>query len=258
MVKNIIVISHQRSGTHLTIDTIRNNFPLYKKKNYVVLNRKFEKDNEQIQFLKNFKEKTTVVKTHFLPNFETYTNNNLHKQKLNDLFNNSHLIYVYRNGLDVMVSLYLYMQKYDNKVKNISFEKFLQTENNFDDTKEKYSRIQFWGHHIKTWKESQFAKNILWIKYEDLNNNYEETITKIAEHFNIEQSKKHIDIRLKSYRTKNRRVRKLINFFKKIKTTSVSARKGGTGDYKNYFNEKTIKLFINENKEIFNNLNYKT
>ncbi len=42
MNKNLIVISHQRSGTHLTIDSIRNNIPVYRKNNYMVLNDKID------------------------------------------------------------------------------------------------------------------------------------------------------------------------------------------------------------------------
>ncbi len=256
MGKNIIIISHRRSGTHLTIDSIRNNFAEYKNSKLIVLENLTKNDDGQIDFINDFQDKTMIVKTHFLPDFKRYTANEKLLENLEKLFTSSHLIYVYRNGLDVMVSLYEYMKKFDQNILHMSFDQFLTTGNNFDPGTEHYNRMQFWRYHIQSWKTSRFASKIFWLRYEDLNLNYEKTLQQIANNFNLHLAKNIKDIRLQSYKTKNRRLRKLLNLLRGVKTTSVSARKGTVGDYKNYFSPQSLEAFLNENRDFLLDLGY--
>ncbi len=256
MNKNIIIISHRRSGTHLTIDSIRNNFPDYKDSKLIVLENLTKNNREQIDFVKNFHQRTMIVKTHFLPDLKLYTKDEKLLHSLEELFNNSHLIYVYRNGLDVMVSLYEYIKKFDDQVREMKFDEFLKTGNNFDPGTERLNRMQFWRHHIESWQNSRFADRILWVRYEDLNLEYEQTLHTIATHFGLQIARNIKDIRLQSYKTHNRRLRKLLNLLRGIKTTSVSARKGTVGDYKNYFSTQSLQKFIELNKDLLLRLGY--
>ncbi len=254
MNKNIIVISHRRSGTHLTIDTIRNNFKRYKKHHFFTLNEDILQEENQKEFFRLCKTNSVVIKTHFLPNFNIYSlPKNLVKQ-IQEVFDNSHLIYVYRNGLDVMVSLYEYMKKFDTSVQQMDFNNFIFTKNNFDKTEKEYNRFEFWKQHITSWKSSSYKK-IHYIKYEDFLKNYEVSINKIAEIFNIEKSTNIVDIRLQNISHKGV-VNKILNRLKGIQKTSVSARKGSIGDYKNYFSEESLKAFFIENKEFMESLEY--
>jgi len=254
MTKNIIVISHRRSGTHLTIDAIRNNFAEYKKHKFVTLNEDI--NNTEFQnYLFDAQIHPRVIKTHFLPNFKLYTDKSI---EIENYFINAHLIYVYRNGLDVMVSLYEYMRGYDADVQKMEFKEFIQTFNNFDNTNQDFNRIEFWQQHIKSWQNSEYAKNILYVKFEDFQNNYQGVIKTIAEKFELKLPENIVDIRLTKSKIKNKKIKKLLNFFKGVKTTSVSARKGTSGDFKNYFDEETLELFLNYNREFMNELDYKT
>jgi len=252
--KNIIVISHRRSGTHLTIDSIRNNFIDYKKNNFITLNEDIRENSFCEKFFKLTDTNSVIVKTHFLPNFKIYKLNDKTTEKLQELFNNSHLIYVYRNGLDVMVSLYEYMKKFDKKVASSEFNDFLFTNNNFDETTETFNRFQFWKEHIESWQKYT-NNNIYWIKYEDFIKNYETSIQKIAKNFAITQNQKLIDIRLQNISHKTI-FNKIINRLKGIQKTSVSARKGRIGDYKSYFSEESINAFNSENKAFMQSIGY--
>ncbi len=254
MSKNIIVISHRRSGTHLTIDSIINNFFEYNKSSFLNLNEHKIKQPEYTKnFLKKIKQNNKIIKTHFLPDFSIYNLDNQLTKKIKILFKNSKLIYVYRNGLDVMVSLYEYMKKYDNKIKSMNFDEFLKTENNFDNTKEKFNRTVFWKYHIKSWQNSEF-NDILYLKYEDFINNYKNTLIKIKQKFNLNIKDNIVDIRIDQ--NSNKLLKKFMNRFKGLQKTSVSARKGKIGDYINYFSEKSLKEFLKENENFLKNLGY--
>jgi len=249
---NLIVISHRRSGTHLTIDTIRNNFKDFKVNEYQVINEKSVANIDS--FLTSISNKIQVLKTHFLPDFELYVDDSK-SSNLDKLFENSFLIYVYRNGLDVMVSLYEYMKKYDLDVQKMTFDQFLITNNNFDNTSEVMNRMKFWNYHVEQWKNSKFKEKIMWIKYEDFINNYQEVIDKISKFTNIKNTEEITDIRISKNNSKNIFI-KIKNYFKGIKKTGVSVRKGTIGDYKNYFDEKTLELFNNECSKMMKTLKY--
>ncbi len=248
MKNKIIIISHRRSGTHLTIDTIKNNFSVYKKNQFFTLNEKSIDKLDSINSSENL-----IIKTHFLPSFDIYSENT---ENIKYLFQNSYLIYVYRNGLDVMVSLYEYLKAYDTNIQKINFHSFLKTFNNFDNTKIKYTRPEFWQFHIKSWQNSSYAKNILWLKYEEFINNYSQTIKKISEAIETNHNQKITDIRLNSSKIKQKKLKKLVNTFKGIKTTSVSARKGIIGDWKNYFDIDDIKYFLDINYDFLKQIGY--
>ncbi len=156
-----------------------------------------------------------------------------------------------------MVSLYEYMKKFDEKIRQMSFDEFLWTGNNFDPGTEGLNRMQFWRHHIESWQNSRFADRILWVRYEDLNLEYENSLHTIANHLGIQMAKNIKDIRLQSYKTRNRRIRKLLNLLRGVKTTSVSARKGTVGDYKNYFSEQSLRAFLEQNGQLLSRLGYK-
>ncbi|MBN2893751.1 MAG: sulfotransferase domain-containing protein [Bacteroidales bacterium] len=256
MSENIIIISHRRSGTHLSIDSIRNNILPYKYNDFLVLNENNLDSEKFTEFCNIADKKNNVIKTHFLPDFKLYSADNEQITKLNKLFSNSFLIYVYRNGLDVMVSLYEYMKKFNEEVNNLSFEEFLETNNNFDNTEAQYKREEFWKYHIQEWKNYKLKDNIMWIKYEDFITNYEGTISEICENFKLTKAEKITDIRIQNTKSKNSKIDKIKNILKGVKKTSVSARKGIIGDYKNYYSTIKIDEFLSKNKNFLNELGY--
>lgn len=176
MDKNIIVLSHRRSGTHLTIDSIANNFKEYGKSDFVSIEDTkyfFPIPISTAKFDAKITNKIRIIKSHYLPNFSFYYKNENDTNYVEKLFENSHIIYIYRNGLDVMVSLYEYIRAYDNEIGKMDFNEFLRTKNNFNPEISNLDRIDSWKHHIKAWQESKFADKILFVKFEDLIDDFE-------------------------------------------------------------------------------------
>lgn len=260
MNKHIIVLSHRRSGTHLTIDSIYNNFKELRKKPYINLDktRYYIKAPVDLDvFKKQLGEKPRIIKSHYLPDFSNYYKTQEEIDWVDQLFSNSHLIYVYRNGLDVMVSLYEYLRSFNPGYKNISFSDFLMSKNHFEPRINQLNRIEYWAYHIKHWQESKYKNQILFLKYEDIIKNYQEHIGIIGKHIHLLPGKNFKDIRIK--KKSPSLLRAFITFYKRlrgIRKTSVSARKGKIGDNKNYFSEKDRELFYSYNKEIMKRLNY--
>ncbi len=76
MKKSLLILSHQRSGTHLTIDLIRNNFLNYSQP-YISFNNFLEphdsKFDEKIQ--SRLDNQTQVFKSHADINYKSYYRN---------------------------------------------------------------------------------------------------------------------------------------------------------------------------------------
>ena len=66
-VPHVFIVSHERSGTHVAIDAVRNNFPIYKRRFYTSIDRMVDVDRrhrspETIEAL--LEEGPSVIKTH--------------------------------------------------------------------------------------------------------------------------------------------------------------------------------------------------
>lgn len=94
-------------------------------------------------------------------------------------------IYVYRNGMDVAVSLYHQQKNYNNP--NLKFEDFVI----------RFIKQKAWFKHTKSWFRNKNKFPILYIRYEDLLENKQAEIQRIISFCDINPDKKAIDRALK-------------------------------------------------------------
>ncbi len=260
MNKHVIVLSHRRSGTHLTIDSIYNNFKELRQKPYINLDktRYYIKAPVDLDtFKKQLGDKPRIIKSHYLPDFSNYYKTQKEINWVEQLFMNSHLIYIYRNGLDVMVSLYEYLRSFNPEYQGITFSDFLLSKNHFEPGINQLNRMEYWAYHIEQWHRSRYKNQIFFLKYEDIIKNYQDHIGIIAKYIHSKPGRHFKDVRMKKKSAPITRA--FITFHKRlkgIKKTSVSARKGKIGDSKNYFSEEDRKRFFQYNKDIINKLGY--
>lgn len=245
--KKVIIISHRRSGTHLTIDVVRKK--IFEGGNYLNIDSyiDFESKIFDIESFEKEASNINVFKTHLIPDFSQYISDGQICDYLTNFFDDNLKIYVSRNGKDVMVSLYHYMKNFDKKVKEMSFSNFLQTNNTFDPSPSNFSRVKFWNYHVKTWLKKE---NILVLNYEELIASYENVLLKIEKHLEI-PLKEVFDLRLKSTSLVTKYINQLLIKLKINKINSaVGFRKGKVNDYVNHFNPKDYDFYnseINEN-----------
>ncbi|MFX0133292.1 MAG: sulfotransferase domain-containing protein [Candidatus Hodarchaeota archaeon] len=262
--KNLIVIvSHRRSGTHWIIDSIRKNSNDVSQ-NYFNLDQMLESSNkyispdEFITLLNEYKKNKLkpILKTHMTANFSPFTSKKSLKI-INEIIDNSKIIYVYRDGRDVMVSFWYYMKKFTKNLPD--FSDFIIMNNDSDPTYSNLNRIEYWKEHIVGWFELTYKyRNICLVSYEELYYTYQKTMKHI---FNFLELQK-LYPKFKEVKLQDKNVG---YYFKKLmakiipinmESTSIHPRKGIVGDHKNHFTKKDLDLFYKIAGDFMKKLGY--
>ena len=239
--QNILVISHRRSGTHLTIDALSNNFASYDRE-YLNLDRLRETHGQPLS-VDEIKQKLAtgphVIKTHMHGSVgDFFMNNTEHVDFVSELLDSSKLLYVHRDGRDVMVSLYYYMQGFKPDLHDSSFSDFLRSTNDQDveTLSDEISRPAFWAHHVGSWLDDD---RVLTVSFELLRTDFERGLTHLGEVLGLKPPDstksvvrtEQVDTRSRSGVWKDRLQRLSTRFIRGQRSTAVSFRKGETGDY---------------------------
>ncbi len=200
--------------------------------------------------------KRSVFHSHYLPKY--------------NILKNGKIVYLVRDGRDVLVSLYYHQLVWSNKNKlnpkdvlyhrkQLNFEDYDDVRKNMSDFihytyEEKPSKLQQftymgnWYTYNKAWlKEFNENQNSIYlIKYEDLLKDTKGAIEKmLKEFFNEDVDHEKLQAIVDKFSFENQTNRK-----KGEENKNSFLRKGISGDWKNYFSKNEIELF----KEYTNNL----
>lgn len=254
----ILVVSHRRSGTHLTIDSLVNNFPDLRNAEFITLEqvKPGHVTHIPVADMRRMTEtgKAVIMKTHYLPGLSGYGLPDDARLFVEEVFREYKIIYAYRHGLDVMVSLYNYMKQYDEATRKIAFPDFIRQNNNFDPGHDT-DRISFWAHHLRSWLEGPLADRILPVKFEDWTTDYAGTIKRLSAGLSLRHKKAITDITLRTTKqTSGRIIRKMKNLFglqDSLVTTSILPGKGKTEAWKDHFESGMIDDISVQAREAF-------
>lgn len=240
--RSTVIISHRRSGTHLTIDLVRNNF--YNGGDYINLDKFIDFDKKQfdrIGFETALSDSPKVVKTHLLPNFDLYLDDQEDIEFITNFLNDNNLIYIKRDGRDVMVSLFHYVRNFNKSVLD-DFSTFIKMNNEFDGTEKEYSRPAFWSYHVDSWANSNYDMQHL--TYEMVLDDYKGVLDKVGNRLGVKLvMNKVVDVRMNSSSKANTLLKKVMIKLGLSKKSAVGFRKGVAGDYKNYFSDDDLNYF---------------
>ena len=133
--KTILIATHRRSGTHWTIDALRNNSPDICEQ-FLTLERISPKHDSPVklsEFRKQLEamERRVLIKVHDLPT-AGYFYGEAERDFARQLMSESPAIYVHRDGRDVMVSLYHYLRSFNETVRGQTFSEFLRSKSVLD------------------------------------------------------------------------------------------------------------------------------
>lgn len=183
--KPILIASHPRSGTHLTIDLLRKQFkecqstkklgePLdrlyFALESFAPVNNSLS-ENIALDILS--RAKRPIIKTHCDPHFYYLLKSK--KMWVDWLKKEADTYYIFRDGRSVLCSLHLFMQSYDPKTR-CSLSEFIRQEVNG------CSRAKNWANHIQTWSSKA---NVTLLCFEDVIKNTRSTLNTIGGKLNL-------------------------------------------------------------------------
>ncbi len=217
--KNILVVSHERSGTHFLINAIARNFLHYSNEEISLLGSPPEL--KEIFEKLNSVEERRIIKSHHQIDF--------FREILSGMLEHFHIFYIVRDGRDVLTSFYHYSNEApeDKFPHTKSISELLSLNpagyeyDNAYSLNKSQNVVERWVKHVEGWLEVEDKINV--IKYEDLMNNFEDEIKHIAGI--LKQP-------LPAQITKP-----------DLKDRTISPRKGIVGDWRNHFNREDESLF---------------
>lgn len=214
--KNIVIFSFPRSGTHFLMNSIAANFNHYS-------NRKMQLPvTDNIGKITEFFQSQGLTNRIFKSHMQSYSLVNV----WNNLLNSYYIFYIIRDGPDAICSLYNLYKKRDKKTKGGTIGDFIRNvppgaESAFKVAIKKPADVlEMWQFSISSWVGNQ---NVFYVFYEDLINKFDDVIRAIGKFINMPPPKAII---------------------KPSKTVNViSPGPGIVGNYKNYFLDEDVLYF---------------
>jgi len=242
--KPILIASHPRSGTHLTIDLLRKQFPQCQS------SKKLGEPLDRLYFaLESFDSPSNplpeskaldilhraarpIIKTHCDPNFSY-----LQSEKsswITWLKQEADIYYVLRDGRNVICSLHLFMQSYDPTTR-CSLSEFMRQKVGG------VSRVKNWANHLQRWLNEPQVKVL---KFEDIIKNTHSTIENLGQ-----------DLQLKSMNQQPLLPKRIKSLWHGRWTRLTKTRSESTaiiGYYQGKKVQKWQKVFTPEDRHFFN------
>ena len=248
--KCIIVASHRRSGTHWLIDTLRNNFHDFAP-GYFNLDRlaPHSSANDFVD-LTSFQEilaghdKMLILKTHTSQDLASFRGNDDVNRFIRKLIRRNNVIYIWRNGLDVMNSLHHYLKKFQDDVPE-SYTGLMKMKEDLGESARlpaDMSRLDYWMAHVRGWHEGA-ARTI--ITYEELYFDYEAAVNRLAAELDLVRKQNISRIPLPPANRLVNKAQRVINRvlgFRQI-SSAVVPRKGTAGSFAEEMTSDDIAFF---------------
>ncbi|MEM9166555.1 MAG: sulfotransferase domain-containing protein [Planctomycetota bacterium] len=181
MRRPVIVASHRRSGTHLTIDLIRKQFPVFSPKLrplesihhlYVSLDTLRPGHHnpmtpERVAGMLTRPNHRPVVKTHAEPSLDEFGDR---APFAREILERADVLYIVRDGRKVLASQHLYEYEFNADARSC-FTDFIRSDFN------SMPRPAYWVRHINHWRS---RPSVHVFRYEDIVKKTEATIERLA------------------------------------------------------------------------------
>lgn len=183
--KNILICSFPRSGTHFLINSIAANFEYYSNHRHILPIT--DQSEEIVNFLHDQKKNRRIYKSHC----QSYS----FSDAWDLLFDKWYIFYIVRDGKDAITSLWNLYKKRDRKKEIGSVGDFMRSCPPKKESAYKVairkpeSVVQMWNYHIESWLSID-KKKLFFIHYSDLLNDFERTIMSIADVLNLRPNSK--------------------------------------------------------------------
>lgn len=231
MLRNIVVASYPRSGTHLTIDLVRNNLGGFEQPYISVPRRCGRTDSRGTGALvRRIVRGRRVFKTHALPN-RFITPGPPQKALMAFAADSSLFIYIVRDGRDAIVSQYCRDRACGAIDDETAFSAYMWQQHSMD--ARFGTRVHAWAEHVNSWiKESLLP--VLLLRYSDIVRCPRTSLKRISKAVMAKSTERFFDVRL----SRLSRVRIPPRFpnctvsHKVVEHTAIGFRRGQVGDFR--------------------------
>lgn len=256
----IVVASHRRSGMQWTIDALRNNSPDIND-SYMSLEQ-MDADHDAAIPLAKFRRQLLnmdgriLINVHDLPSAHSWQGLD-ERQFARAVLQHSPTIYAHRDGRDVMVSLYFYMQSFSETVRHQTFAQFLRGEAALNGDESALSRPAYWALHVESWLKKE---NMLAVSYGDLESNYEATVRKLAAFLQVSVNDNLRPLNMPGSADDESGLGAMLErlgLWRRRNPFADQTRLGKSGDWRKLFDRRDRDFFMKEAGEALNRLGYK-
>jgi hypothetical protein len=245
----LVVASHMRSGTHLTIDLLRRNLASASSR-YLNLDRLMPGEGHGAPLrLADFERELSglgacpLLKTHTPAATGWFRAADERSLRANALLASSRILYVVRDGRDVLVSLYYYMRHYSEHVREQSFERFLRDRDDFFQACpgfEGLDRVSAWARHVEGWLAEP---RVVVIRYEDLISRREKCLRRALERLELPAPERVEPVPVPAGLPRRLLRRLIAPIFPRRVSTAIRPRRGVSGDAAGHFTQRDEMLF---------------
>jgi len=255
----IVIASHRRSGTHLMLDSLRGNVRDVQRR-FMTLDRIdpfHEKHLPVAEFDRQLRAQKGIVlvKTHALPGAEAWPDREAGTYAA-ELLGAAPTIYVHRDGRDVLVSLYRFVQSYSPQVAGQSFGEFLRSRHTGRDAVG-VNRAAYWQQHVLAWLDSHPTTTG---SYEGLRDDFEATLRAIAERLELQLRPVLSQVLLEPRRRRIPVLDRLLRVLglRPAGSTAIRPQAGRVGGWRQVFDDADLAWFESEASEAMRRLGYST
>ena len=221
----VFVASHRRSGTHLTLDSLVANFDC------------FESGFQNFD-AENCKLNAGLYKTHM--------DGNEASRFLNP---ESKVIYVVRDGRDVMVSLFNYAKTHDSSVRDMKFSEFLRSPNPYACSEEfkGLSRVAFWSRHVESWLSREDVP-VQVVTFDGWKNSFRQLLSELGQFLEVSPKSTPKSMVMKPGQNWSKKLLRKVGL---LKTTAIQFRGGRSDVWKEHFDSESLDYFSKESEKTY-------
>ena len=245
----VVVASHRRSGTHLVLDSLRANVPGVDPR-FITLDRiepSHPRHVSTVEFDRRLRSRRGIalVKTHALPEATAWRDPQARDYACR-LLDSAPVIYVHRDGRDVLVSLYNYTRSYAPAIASLSFAEFIRSADTGPDAVG-LTRAGYWQRHVLAWLA---RPPTALAAYEQLGTRFETALADIADRVGLPLN---ANVRPIPLGTEPDRLLPLrVALSKRLGlglgrvSTAIRPRAGGSGGWRDSFDDADLAWFDGE------------
>jgi hypothetical protein len=255
----IVIASHRRSGTHLMLDSLRSNVRDVQRR-FMTLDRIdpfHEKHLPVAEFDRRLRAQKGIVlvKTHALPGADAWPDSEAGAYA-SELLGVTPTIYVHRDGRDVLVSLYRFVQSYSPEVAAQSFAEFLRSRHTGRDAVG-VNRAAYWQQHVLAWLDSDPTTTG---PYEGLRDDFDATLRAIAERLELQLRPVLGQVLLEPRRRRIPVLDRVLRVLglRATGSTAIRPQAGRVGAWRQVFDDADLAWFESEASEAMRRLGYST